>query len=127
MARNRIIEELFVYTNREAFDKACRKTILFKDPKSDKSPLELLSALSGKGNIIKDIYDKASKIEKVVWPDGNDLPIEINKDSLEDLMNNLPNVKSLIIKAIRAYIVIPNFCKDIEKTGIKTGSVWQNL
>ena len=114
MAHNRTIKELFIYANREALDEVRRKTILFKDPKSNKLPFEILLILSGKRNMIKDIYDKAFKIEKVVWPNGNDLPIEINKDSLKDSINNLPGVKSLIIKVIRTYIIIFNFCEDVE-------------
>ena len=64
-------------------------------------------------------YNKAFKIKKVAYPDGNNSPVKIDKDNLEDLINTLPNLKTLIIKSIRTYIIIPDFYENIEKTNIR--------
>ena len=74
--------------------------------------------------MIKDVYNKAFKIKKVVYPDESDLFVEIDEDNLKDLMNTLLGFKVLIIKFIRTFIIIPDFRKDIEKTGIRINLAW---
>ena len=104
-----------IVQNRTVLDEARKKTILFEDPKGDKSPFKLLSFLGQKGNTVKELYERAAKINKITWPDGNDLPVRIKEDFLEDLIKYLPGLKRVIIKALRIYFVIPDFYKNIGK------------